>query len=579
MPWMIPRTTGSTPICQAILVCILMDIGAGQALPQVPNREAPALVLPRLGDAETPDQTPQPQDPALPLPLPGDAASRRSLPTRSADFAPSSIPRETETSLPSGDATLGMQLIPGQVLVPIDLAGALRAAGARDLDIAIARQQVCRAIADLQAARALWLPSLFLGPTWYRLDGQVQSITGKVLTTSRSSLFIGGLAASPNTYPAAPPGSGFPPPTGLISVLRFSDAILTPRAANRMLAANKADLHAATNDALLAASEAHFDLLLASGLLAIEREAAANARILSDITASYARSGAGLEADHQRTLTELDHRRGNIEDAVGRLEVASANLVNLLVLDPSQVLAPVEPAEVVFRLLPDETPLDEMIVQGLHQRPELASAQALVQATLLRLKQARLRPLVPSLAFSYAGGGFGGGQNSFFGDFGSRGDATVSLYWELQNLGISDYAIAKRSLADQKTAALRLIKVENQVAADVTTAYKSRLAASRRMGQAAPAVSKGLESLRLNMLNIRRGAGLPAATRPLEVLQPIQALAQARTDYLHAVIAYNRAQFRLYRAIGWPGQIVPNRVQPTSTSTATAAPSSRVESH
>ena len=59
-----------------------------------------------------------------------------------------------------------------------------------------------------------------------------------------------------------------------------------------------------------------------------------------------------------------------------------------------------------------------LIVQGLHQRPELASSQELVQATLLRLKQARLRPLVPSLAFSYAGGGFGGGSNAFFGNFG-----------------------------------------------------------------------------------------------------------------------------------------------------------------
>ena len=118
-----------------------------------------------------------------------------------------------------------------------------------------------------------------------------------------------------------------------------------------------------------------------------------NADTLAGITASYAKSGAGLEADHQPILTELDRRRGNIEDEVGLLEVASANLVRLLVLDPNQVLAPVEPAETVFRLLPDETPLDEMIVQGLHHRPELSSAQELVQATLLRLKQARLRPL------------------------------------------------------------------------------------------------------------------------------------------------------------------------------------------
>ena len=465
-----------------------------------------------------------------------------------------------------------MQLIPGQVLTPIDLAGALRLAGARDLDIAIARQQVCRAIADLQAARALWLPSLFLGPTWYRLDGQVQSITGKVITTSRSSLFIGGLAASSNTYPAAPPGSGFPPPTGLTSVLRFSDAILAPKAANRMVAANQADVLAATNNAVLAASEGYFDLLLASGLLAIEREAATNASALAEITGSYARSGQGLEADHQRILTELNHRRGNIEEAVGQLEVASANLVNLLVLDPNQVLAPVEPAEAVFRLLPDETPLDDMIVQGLRQRPELASAQELVQATLLRLKQARLRPLVPSLAFSYAGGGFGGGQNSFFGNFGSRGDATVSLYWEVQNLGFTDVAIARRTQAENRAAALKLIKVENQIAADVTTSYKSRLAASRRMGQAAPAVAKGLDSLQLNMLNIRRGAGLPAATRPIEVLQPIQALAQARADYLQAVLAYNRGQFRLYRAIGQPPLLPPTTGQPAPVNRRPPAP-------
>jgi len=86
------------------------------------------------------------------------------------------------------------------------------------------------------------------------------------------------------------------------------------------------------------------------------------------------------------------------------------------------------------------------------------------------------------------------------------------------------------------------------------------------MAQAAPAVTKGLESLRLNMLNIRRGAGLPAATRPIEVLQPIQALAQARADYLNAVLAYNRAQFRLYRAIGQPPLLPLNAPQPVPVS-------------
>ena len=52
--------------------------------------------------------------------------------------------------------------------------------------------------------------------------------------------------------------------------------------------------------------------------------------------------------------------------------------------------------------------------------------------------------------------------------------------------------------------------------------------------------AEGDRVVRLNLTNIRRGAGLPGATRPIEVLQPIQALAQARTDYLAAVLAYDR---------------------------------------
>ena len=512
------RTALLLAVAPALTLLAIASMGAGDGMVSQPNQ-------PRASAA-------------IPLPLPTEARLAQ--------------PESSDTRSPTSLAEFGSPLIPGQPIEPIDLGGVMRLAGARDLDIAITRQQLFRAVAELQQARVLWLPSIFLGPTWYRLDGQVQAIDGKVMPVSRSSLFVGGLASSANLYPAAPPGSGFPPMTGLFSILRFSDAIFLPMAARRVVASGEADLRASTNDAVLAASEAYFDLLRASGLLAIEREAVANAGALAEITGSFTRSGAGLEADNRRILTELYRRRNTVEDAVGQLEVASANLVQLLVLNPNQVLAPVEPAEMVIRLIPDEVCLDDMIIQALHHRPELASAQELVQATLLRLKQARLRPLVPSLAFSYAGGGFGGGPNGFFGNFNSRGDATISLFWELQNLGFADRAIARRSQAEHQGAALRLLKVENQVAAEVVAAHKSRLAAARRMKQASPAVKEGLESLRLNLVNIRRGAGLPAATRPIEVLQPIQALAQARADYLDAVLAYNRAEFRLYRAVGHP---------------------------
>ncbi len=336
----------------------------------------------------------------------------------------------------------------------------------------------------------------------------------------------------------------------MTSVLRISDAIFEPMAARRLLDANRAGLRTATNDAMLQVSEYYFTLQAGIGRLAIAREAAANAGALSAITAAYARLGQGLEADHRRALTELKHRRRETNLAIGQLLVASADLVRLLVLDPKIVLAPVEPSECIIRLVPDEIPLDDLLNQGLRYRPELASAQNEVEAAFIRRRQARLRPFVPSVFFTYAGGGLGGGANAFFGNFGARGDGEVGLFWELQNLGFTDFAIMRRRAAELEIANLAKYRTQTRVGADVVASFETRQAASRQIEDARETVVEALDSLKLNFVNIRQGAELPRATRPIEVLQPIQALAQARLDYLDSVLSYNRAQFRLKRAIG-----------------------------
>jgi outer membrane protein TolC len=492
----------------------------------------------------------------LPAPLPANAAQPR------------------DVASPADRYNASAALISDQVIQPIDLASALRLAGVRDLDIATARQQVLQALGELDEARGLWLPSLFTGPTYYRLDGQVQAINGQILTVDRGSLFLGTTASLANSFPAAPPGSGFPPLNTLSGVLRISDAIYGTRAARRVIAANEAGVQVATNNALLAVSEAYFDLQLAAGTLAIAREAAGNAEALAGITGTYARAGAGLEADHRRTLTELRSRKRSVRLAVGQLEVASADLVRPLLLDPHILVAPVEPAEVVIRLISDDVALDDLICQGWQNRPELARARELVAAAVFRLKQAKLRPFVPSLALTYSGGGFGGGQNSFFGNFSTRGDFAASLFWELRGLGLSDRGNWRVADAQRHTADIELVRVQAQVANDVVTAYKARRAAAEAMDDTRESVAEAIESLKLNLANIRRGAGLPGATRPIEVLQPIQALAQARMDYLSAVLVYNRAQFRLYRAVGHAPTLdlpsVPS--PPASAASALAAP-------
>ena len=128
----------------------------------------------------------------------------------------------------------------------------------------------------------------------------------------------------------------------------------------------------------------------------------------------------------------------------------------------------------------------------------------------------------------------------------------MNLYWEVQNLGMADRAIARSRAAQQRVALLEQMKVQDRVAADVVRADKSLLASARAMREAGRSVPEAVSSLTLNLTNIRRGAGLPGATRSIKVLQPIQALAQARADYLDAVLAYNRAQYRLFHALGRP---------------------------
>jgi hypothetical protein len=384
-----------------------------------------------------PSSLPPLTQPATP---PVDGAAREPAPAR------------TDDARPPAAVGVNTTLIPGRTILFIDLLSTLRLAGERGQDIAIARQRIDQSLADLSNARALWLPSLFLGPTYYRADGQVQTVTGQVQNVNRSSLFLGGTASSSNGFPAPSPGTGYPQLNGLSSVLRISDAIFLPLAARRVVSASRAGFQARTNDALLEVAEAYLDLQLASGRLAIAREAADNSERLSRITETYSVTGQGQEADHRRALAELKHQRKNVQLASGQLLVASTTLIRLLVLDARLVVAPVEPAEAVLCLIPEDTPLDDLLIRAMQNRPELAQSRELVQAAVLRLKQARLRPFIPSVGATYAGGGEGGGPGSFFGNFGARGDFIVTMFWEVQHLGFGDRAVIRRNAADRRVA-------------------------------------------------------------------------------------------------------------------------------
>jgi outer membrane protein TolC len=102
----------------------------------------------------------------------------------------------------------------------------------------------------------------------------------------------------------------------------------------------------------------------------------------------------------------------------------------------------------------------------------------------------------------------------------------------------------------------------------VAFAQRRSLAAAQRE------VAAARESYRLNEERIRRA---PEQGRPIELLQAIQALAQARQDYLRVVSDYNRAQFRLYTALGNPPLCALTNAANVAISEATVPPKPATE--
>jgi outer membrane protein TolC len=155
---------------------------------------------------------------------------------------------------------------------------------------------------------------------------------------------------------------------------------------------------------------------------------------------------------------------------------------------------------------------------------------------------------------------FAGGRNGSLGSYSIREDVDVQLLWQLDNLGFGNRARSRLRASEQRAATLELFRTQDRVAAEVTQAYAQVQQAERRVSLGEAEVSLAKESYDKNLEGLaqtrRVGNVVQTIIRPQEVLVAVQALAQAYVDYFQAVADFNRAQFRLYRALGQPAQLL-----------------------
>jgi outer membrane protein TolC len=449
---------------------------------------------------------------------------------------------------------------PGDRTEPITLATALRLAGSRPYDVQIAEQHVTIATKQLDRAKLLWVPNLVTGLDYFRHEGGQQNFAGEIVRSSRGALSIG---VGPN------------------AVVSVADAIYAPLAAKQDLRARHAIRDAVQNDSTLAVVEAYFTVQQARGELAGALVALAKADEVAKKAEKLA-EGLALPLEASRTKVELARREQAVSSARERWRIASADLVRWLRLEPGTLVEPMELPFLPISIIDPSSTLDLLIPIALTSRPELAGHQAVVQATLTRLNQEKMRPLIPSLALrststnpsgSIGYGGFGGGPNDKMRAFGSRFDLDFQVLWEFQSLGFGNKARSDERRAEHQAATLELFRLQDRIAAEVSVAFAQAKAASERMNLAEPALKVAIDLLDKSLRGMgqtkRIGDTNLLIIRPQEVVSAVQAFAQANTDLYASVADYNRAQFRLYRALGHPADQLTSAMETKAPSAAT----------
>lgn len=460
-------------------------------------------------------------------------------------------PKPLSTPEPPPGTILG----PGEN--PIDLGTALRLAGAENPELLLARQRTTETVALRQLAAAQLLPNLNLGANYDLHRGNLQQSGGSVIGVNRDALYVG-LGAN-----AVAAGTVNIP--GLNYNLNVGEAWFGYLATRQRIATARAAADAVRNDVLLRVCLGYLELLRADGRRVIAARNRDEAAELARVTAAFAQTGQGRQADADRAAVELRRRDNELTRAEADTLVASARLCQLLNLDPSTRLKPVEGWVVPAPIVPDATPLPDLVAVALMQRPELAARRSEVRTVLYELSLARVLPFSPNVVLGFSAGDFGGGSNLIstppgyigpsgqlltgprFGNFDGRADLDVVVFWQFRNLGVGNLALVRAAESRVRQTRLRESEALNLVRSQVAEAHALVAAGLPQIEAAERAVKAGRGAFSQDLDRIKGGQGLP-----LEAVDSLRLLSQARYELLDTIVDYNRAQFQLWVALGRP---------------------------
>lgn len=471
-------------------------------------------------------------------------------------------------------------LEPYDLPLPMNLAAALRLADDRPVGIAAAQASAWVAEAQYFRARVFWVPELDLSAVYTRHDGfgpdfnrgtdRVFNINSQALPINQNvNYFYGG--------------------AGLYLVGNVTDAIFLPQAARQNLDARRWDIQTAKNDSLLRTAIAYFHVhryrgMYAGALDAVDR----GKKLVERITELSKDLVPRVEVDRaRRMLADLEQEATTARE---NWRIASADLTQVLRLDPRAVVIPLEPDHLQLTLFEPSRPLDELLPVGLRTRPELSAQQSMIQLAQVRIRQEKLRPLLPKVlvsGFQNPGdmrtqvGAFALGRGNRLDNWSVRDDVSAQLIWQLESFGLGNYARIKEQRGQESRALAEMFRIQDAIAAEITRSQADLQSAAVRVGEAERGLRQSLITFDGNYEGLRQTKRfenlLIQVYRPQEAVVALENLKRSYDLYFTTVAEYNGAQFQLFHALGYPAREVarfrsPGEPSPVNTQRPTILP-------
>ena len=409
--------------------------------------------------------------------------------------------------------------------LPIDLPTALRLAGAQNLDVQLARAKLREAQAAHDSALYQFFPWISPGFAYRRHDGNIQDVAGNITETSKQQYTLG---------------------ANLQARLELGETWYKALAAKQLVSAADHAAEAQRQESVYAAGTGYFDVVKFRATVVVAQEAVRISQDYADQLQRGVELGLVFKGDALRARGQAERNQIAVEQAREQQRVAAVRLAQVLRLDASVDLLPVDNELIPLTLTDTNAALATLVFQALSSRPELKQSKALILAAGKNLEAATIGPLIPSLGAQAFLGGLGGGRDGGTGNFRDSESMALTLDWRLLGPGgLLDSSRKSIGEAQHAAAVISEQKYKAAIIGQVVEANTRIHSLSTQVATYKRALATAEEVFRLTRERKERGVGVV-----LENIFAEQDMTRARTDLLKAIAEFNKAQYALLRAVG-----------------------------